>query len=950
MLNCNTSYSVKLGYPKDRLINRNLKIFFKESSSNPILNKAAKQTSLNLLHPDAHLRQTTTASLVLGSEINLQKKALNRMNKILFRKLAKNSKKTSQLMTFQKKNGFLISCMSDYKYSSDEDGNEYLTFICNFEKFTKPKAQILVNCNGDVIGHNSSTSTVLDLDQGLDLKESGYSNVQQLFSGSEVDIVQIFRMKTGSSKKGGKSLNLSRLSKKTSLANEKRLKKFKKTKIEKKLSKENTIDLITFNEIKLHLSVTTPANTLSDAALIELWKNDTKKSESRRNSVTFDKQSANNSATVSRLSKGNKSATKRTNKFYFSLNHEFKFYGSFDKKFASRSSNLNIKDLSRKELDLNLKSLPSSTQLLYKLRNQDQSNRIATKDLIDYGAGIRVKRLNKDGNLIDWFEGIDGDDSDSDTDDRDHRRGSIENMNLRLSRHKSKGKGKKKRMILAKREEEALKGSSRLPGKTRRGGAKKKRFGDFEDYDEESSNSVMNLTDKRPLENSFKNRGISKTLSFIIFSLLVTNACYFANITFSAYGRTIIANDLQLFAEIDYSISFRYGDMLTMQSNLLQIAMINNGTDYHINLEEDYLRVPDPEYGVSNEKLIENRLKLMKKSLESFENFNQKIVESIQKLSLKAIFDERLSRKDTIIHKSGTKTNFTLKQGLRQVVGSIATVLELPYDKLTFANQDVIFVLQNTRLHFFQSLVMFGIFADIIKKDVVLRQETSEVTVRYFLSSIFAINFVLLYLGIFLYYRSREAYIRIYYGFSAQRVQKLIKKCERYLEYIQQREVDDEEIVIVSESNEDQVDDTLGSESPQNGRLSFDDFMGQIRARKVKGSLAPCFGWPHFLMTLFLLSLTLLRESTYVYQDYSINESLEVLSTVDRIALSEVWNSALFSTLEFSMFDFGEYGRGYQSGRIEQRRIFFEIFAVMGNDRSLKVRKRLNLVQFFDSI
>ena len=125
-------------------------------------------------------------------------KALNRQNIQLFNNLANRKKKTSQIITLKKKNGFLTSCMVDYKLNKDQDDNQYLTFVCKFKKFTKPRAKILIDSAGRIIGHNSATSGILNLEEGINIKKSGHRTLQSLIGNSGICISQFKRLISGS--------------------------------------------------------------------------------------------------------------------------------------------------------------------------------------------------------------------------------------------------------------------------------------------------------------------------------------------------------------------------------------------------------------------------------------------------------------------------------------------------------------------------------------------------------------------------------------------------------------------------------------------------------------------------------------------------------------------------------------------------------------------------------
>ena len=292
-----------------------------------------------------------------------------------------------------------------------------------------------------------------------------------------------------------------------------------------------------------------------------------------------------------------------------------------------------------------------------------------------------------------------------------------------------------------------------------------------------------------------------------------------------------------------------------------------------------------------------------------------------------------MSKKNFKIHKTGETNNFTLNEAVRQVIGKVASIQNFPLKELTFSHPDMKFLTQNMRLNLLQRIILFNFYTNIIKDDVLIRQRNSEIFSVYFFAGIFILNFLLVYFGIIIYYRSREGYICTYYGFANEQVSQLITRYEKYSEYLQMREVDHKEIWMVSDSEGGDFEERTN----QAGGLSLEDYMSQLRSKKRKGSLTAWFGVTHFIATSFLLFLTGLRFNTYYAQNRTIENCVEILHTVDQLALSEVLNYACMTTLEFSMFDFGQLGSGFRHKSLKFYRDWYTNRVATANDLSVKV-------------
>ena len=978
IINCNNSLSARLGFLKRKLINRQLSIFFDEAQTpdaRPSLKRMGKKRMTMLFNRKQSLYIRTASTLDPGAKTNLKNTSKSFIP--IFKKLAKSKKKTSQVLILKKSNGFLATCISDYRLNTDSEGNQYLTFLCNFEKVTKPKAQILINSEGKILGNNSATVDVLNLSDKaeLSLKSLGHSSITSLIAHSGIDMKGILSLGKASTK-----VKQSRSTKKE--AQMKEFKPFQRTRLgdengktDNDKAKPKSQKIIKIKDRSFHLNTTKPANSVGGSILIELWRENLNKTphnsggelKESHERVPIEFGSFENSVYTrnSRVSK------KYKNGFYFALNHKFEYFGSFEKRFSYKDSNLKfIRDPTH---GVDSSRLSISSQLLLRLRNQAEgmeNGHNPKKPKIDFSEGIRVKRLNKDGNLIDWFEGIDGESSDSEEDYKEslffQKRYQLQKMKDLDDSHLQSLKNTRKGSQTNTNSKRTKKGKNRSLLKINQKGVNKAQasyltsqqpYRDPLDDEELAVQAIHSLTSKNKLKATFKHTAMSRPLCFLIFSILFMNLCFISDKVFSTYTRVVISRDLQLFSQIDYAISFRMADLYNINSNLIQIAMINNGTDLSINLRDIGFERNNPELGMTKQQLVERRLKNIRESLESFERFNIEVLAAVDKITMAEGFSEFLNTKDVEIQKGSSVSNFSLNEGIRQMVGGIAGILDLPSEKITFYEPDVDFVLQNGRQKFLNKLIDFNIYSNIIKEDVILRQARSDTIAFYCSIVILVLNLSFLYSGVIAYYKSREDYIGVYYGFGQVSIEKLIEHCEKYLVYLRAREVDDEDIMMISEDSDEeealirggngQIQSranffgrpgrSTGMQNFEGGRLDLDEWMSRLRRKKRKGSLASWFGAAHFVLIGFFGVLMVLRQSTYIYQNNIIAESVEILETVDSIAVMEQRMYAGIIIMEYSMYDFGEFGKMFRKGKLNanRNRIVARLYDV--NDKSLKV-------------
>ena len=871
-----------------------------------------------------------------------------------------------------------------------------MTFLCNFDKVTKPKAQILINSEGTILGNSSATLGVLNLLQSQDLslrKGGGYSNINGLIAQSGIDMNEILRLEDSSSvtKQQGKGKRQQNRNKKEfQLLKRKQLNKRSTRKdkdhlkdMKKNYSKMKTQKAIKIQDQSFYVNTTAPANFVGEGILIELWRQDTNKApQSATNEVNESPEKASiglASLDNSFYTKNSRVSKKSKTEFFFALNHKFEFFGSFQKKFSSRDSNLKFdKDF---EPSKAVCGLSASSKLLWRLRNEAENGDGHKIERIDYSEGIRVKRLNKDGNIIDWYEGIDGGSSDSEDDyheslffqkryknyqdakpegpkefrknkrleakKRNNSQESNPKNQLFIQKMRQKGQKKQKndRILInqnkSKRRQFHSKGTKKSYSKAQTPKASAKNTHKNQEQEEESAvDTVLNLASKARIQTALEHRPLSTPIYFLIFSIIFMNLCFIIDRTFFTYTRVVISNDLQRFSQIDYAMSFRLAGFFNINSNLIQIALINNGTDLNINAREGYLGGLNPEANLGKRELIGRRLGWIRETLGSFEQFNIAVLDGVERITLAPQFRNFLNKKDIEVVKMGASpSNYSLNECIRQIVATTAGILDLPYNQITFYEPDVYFVLQNCRLMLFEKLIRLNIYSNIIKNDVVTRQGENQLLTIYSTTFIVIANLACLYFGAVAYYKHREAFFGLFYGFGQFSVERVIERCEKYLWYLRAREIDDEDILMISDDSDEE--EAFGANfSKTDQLLDLDEWINRLRKKRRKGSLKSWFGLTHLALIGFFGVLMALRHRTYVDQSNIIAESVQILDTVDVVTISEQRMYGGLMMMHYSMYDFGEFGRVYRDWTLRPAReelLYNKLEEV--NDRSLKVRE-----------
>ena len=394
-------------------------------------------------------------------------------------------------------------------------------------------------------------------------------------------------------------------------------------------------------------------------------------------------------------------------------------------------------------------------------------------------------------------------------------------------------------------------------------------------------------------------------------------------------------HDLDSFSKISYAVHTRISDVVNIESELGLICLMNNGSDLYIN-DKKYKNTHKQNRQFIDGK-IKEKLEDIRNSLDSFEDYNRKIVAAMSGMTLYQNLVDKINLKEVNITRSGTAEIFSLNEGTRQLVTTVLSITETPLKSITFENPDVIWFLDNSRGDLMNKMISFTQYISIIEQAVRQQQLEASRATQYAFLFAGAIFLPLFYLSSYCYFRNKERFVDTFYSFEQDKVNKIINKSEKYLQYIQMHQLD-EGVAEVSDS-EDSSEDHLPSPANRDSGLqgSTEAFFRGLRRRKRKGSLVPIFGKFNMATLLPLSLFFLLRWHLSERRLGSMLVISETLSSIDDLGKPEAFNYAALEIIELSVFDFGRFGQTYLGAPLDEKRREYVGSLNEMNDRALKV-------------
>ena len=847
--------------------------------------------------------------------------------------------------------------------------------MCKFPKFVKPKAEIFIKKNGQIIGNNCSTSTILGL-PNIDLTKTRLSNLKTVLEVSSINFGEVFRFNSAGNIKIKPSST-------ESVSKDKDIGFLRQMTQKNEMTKSSA--LIPYMDTALHFEFKKALNIEKSTLLLELWKQDLSSASKTQNlNEEFSEDNDNDTRTKYEpsgyplSSKGmnytNKSKVvpKTKNRFFFRIDENVKYEGSFDKKSYSTHSNLNQEGLKYAQLNKDGKKL---FDLKSKLNSQNDICNFNLK--VNYATGIRVKRLKGDGHIVDWYEGIDGTESEIDEQDEFGNfgrsrgaRGSVLGYPNEALIHSFKKIGKKGSRKSTKQQkkisEKNDKNSHRRKRRTSKYLSKKeipviespklnqhlkslnKKPEPTHDYNI-NMKYLKALSRKKELIKMLEGNRMDGLMKFALNCEIMVAVVIIFSTLWSLRSRSTLAQNLISFARVDQAITLRNSDLYNIQSNLNDICLINNGTNMFFPQNSS---ISGQELQRRNKLEIEDRIRKIRASLESYEAFNLEMITYSPGLTKIDVFNSLLSKRNISVMRemssSQTAQNFSLAEASRQIVTSVMNILDQP-DKsfITLDNADVSLLLYNGRNEIIDAMVDFLGVSDIIKQDAF--KKIQEITRNRSIANLVLLGFFipLLYCFGFCFYKKRENFIEKLYGFDQEDIELLTKKSDKFLSWLQLTQLeskDEAKDLIELKSSEDESmseeDGGLGSGRAAGGlgygsqgfrrrrkggrgkkkEMTIEEMLQSLRKKKrKKGSLIPLFGFFHTFLILPLVYVLWDRYWQFLHQNRVIDATIEVLEVAENLAISEMVSYEALISLEYSMYDFSGLGsKGMGSVKAER--------------------------------
>ena len=536
---------------------------------------------------------------------------------------------------------------------------------------------------------------------------------------------------------------------------------------------------------------------------------------------------------------------RKKNMFFFSMNHRFQFVGSFDKRSQKKQANLDLTSVSHAD-----QLYDASSKLLYLLRMKSSEGEQERESKIDYGAGIRVKRL-KDGMILDWHEGMDCDSSFEDSFTGKENQNESQVKLFRNNRER-------------KRRNSVKTHKTNFSSANKKDGTKGKRVMADNDLDLEEDEldstikQIKLMRNKKKLNKIFESKKMTSSLKWLLISVVVAYTSMIIWIIIGTLSDFQRVDDLIAFTTIDNSVSYRSADIMNIESLLNSICLMNNGTDISANA----FPKPKTKTQPSPTSVINDLKEEIRGSLTSFEIFNQDFLESLAGITLADKLNSELNNNNIEVTRSARTEKFSLNEAIRQLVTTVMSILEIAPLQITFENPDVKWILENSRGGLMTGLLAYSQYVDSIKDQIVQAQKTHSLNSGRFLIVPFTIVIPLFYLTAFYFYRSRESFIETFYGFEQHKIKKLAERYESYLQYIQMHQIEEGHPQLSNSENSEEGEEILGERGiifRRNNSVGMEDFINHLRTKKKKGSLVPWVGMFQMVTLLPLLIAMAIR-------------------------------------------------------------------------------------------
>ena len=249
----------------------------------------------------------------------------------------------SQKLAFIKKNGLLVTFTANLKYTTDTSESQYISIMGHFDRFTKPKAKILVTRKGEILANSGPTCTTLDLPR-VYLRENGFTRIDQVIEVNQRHLQKMAKLASSLvsiASKASAMISYHKMRTNSLRDENDKIKELEYTNIE--LEKATTIDkqadASPLKDPELMLDIVKPANLSPDSFILELRKNIKKsKKRSKETSGANSLLNGSNSSFSRLMTSSVYHKAIRNCGFYFKLGPNFRFVGGFNKDTRSSTT------------------------------------------------------------------------------------------------------------------------------------------------------------------------------------------------------------------------------------------------------------------------------------------------------------------------------------------------------------------------------------------------------------------------------------------------------------------------------------------------------------------------------------------------------------------------------------------------------------------------------------
>lgn len=799
--------------------------------------------------------------------------SIKRKLPLLIESLKKGDRGVSEdhIMAFKKKNEYLEVCLMKIKYHKAHNGDVFLLCQCTFEIKGRNLAHILISKKGRILGHDSGLLDILDFRRTMFLKELKIKDIAQLMSLDEQRLPYLVNKKEI-------SINCRKIERRKRRESIKTFKKLKQSQYNPE-RKEEEVSKEKLEDFTVQLKVKKSQILGREIFLLQLSSHQPLSKAYQSTIVSYielKKRAANN--------------------FFFRYNvSSFAFEGAFNANFMDIKSNMEVNECA---IGLAAEDKTSQKQL-YKviMKSNLEKTDDSEKEFFNYAEGIKTKRLNN-GNIMDYYEELDEIDSELQEKEANY-------LDIHAQMIKSDAMGERVDVKkLVDRENSGL---------------------DFEES--RYLKKIKKLKSKEILKKVSENEKAHSSVIIIIVLICGYVVLLSLFMTWILGWRGRILNDLIATSYLNYGITYRVNSFGIMVNSANNIGLINNGTDFSINL---------PDHKKTIEEQRSENMRIFQKKLKRVENFTKIIDSQISSMFLKESIISFLSGKNVTVEKLGEKKNFTFPEALGQVMTSCYSLSLANLTQITLDNSDFVFLRKNLYHNFLDAMVSLSGLTSNVRVERLATLTARVAYVQRMLVIYYVGMQVTFYLAICYFLKSKQSFVEIFFDFEENHVKFSLEKSERFVQYLQFIQVNEEDDFLDFTTNEEE-DIHLRSGRVSGGKrgILFGNIQNGLgKRRRRKGTLIKKIGKIRLVFFGVTSLLIIMLNLAIIGNSSSTVEKILSISGIQNIALANTITSASVNTLKLSFF---EEKSMYRAAPTDFYRKFYSNFAQNSNDIALNV-------------